>query len=289
MNLKIKSKVAGSKHFYVDGVQMDEFSKQLQQIMNTQRRFDEIQRALSPLAQSIIQAQESYAKYFQNLQSQIQTALNPYISQVNLMQNQFIQQIQPYIETINRVREYTDLMAKVIGPISFQDALRETYREYERIRAIEGLIEQESALDAYFDSITSEVREVPKSVLSLEFYMSLIISLILYFAAQHSSNESEARLQARFNRLEAEISYLSKQIEVASNSSFYMVDRTASLRAAPYSRSAIIGELPPDQKVELLEKRKTWVNVQYFSSMDRVLMSGWVLKKYLFRVNLKRP
>jgi uncharacterized protein YgiM (DUF1202 family) len=85
-----------------------------------------------------------------------------------------------------------------------------------------------------------------------------------------------------------ELSSLTKQLEAAKDTSYYIVDRTTILRAAPNTKSAVIDKLPPALKVELLEKRKTWVKVQYFSPRDRVLLNGWVLKKCLYRVNLKR-
>lgn len=259
---------------------------QVDEMLRIQRHVDEMQRIYSPIASSTFWAQKSYKKYIKNFQTQIQMTVQAAIGNNSLIQNHFQQHIQPYFETFNKIREYADLVAKVSGPILFKPALKDVfYSEY----ALNAALGQETALDAYFDSFESEVRTAPRSALSLEFYLGFLINLILFISALQSSNESETRLQSRFDMLEMELSSLTKQLVAANDSSYYIVDRTAILRTAPNTKSAIIDKLPPTLKVELLEKRKTWVKVQYFSSRDRVLLNGWVLKKSLYRVNLKRP
>ena len=268
---------------HVDEMQLH---KQVDEMQRIQRHVDEMQRAYSPIASSTFWDQESYSKYVMNFQTQIKMTMQTAIGNNSLIQNHFQQHIQPYFETFNKIKEYADLVAKVSGPILFKPALRDVfYSEY----ALNAALGQETALDAYFDSFEAELRAAPHSALSLEFYLGFLINLILFISALHSSNESETRLQSRFDRLEMELSSLTKQLEVANDSSYYIVDRTAILRVAPNTKSAIIDKLPPAIKVELLVKRKMWVKDQFFSSRDRVLLNGWVLKKCLYRINLKRP
>lgn len=260
----------------------------LQQMENIQKHINEIQRAYAPLAQTIQLAQSSYVRFAQDFQQQIKDAMQSYIDWNSIIRNQFQQNMQPYFDTINRIKEYVDAVAKISGPISFYDAAREIQAEYVRIQAISAPIDQESAVDELIDSIENQAKTAPKSVLSLEFYISLLFSLILFIASQNSSSKSEAKLMARFDRVEASIANLSKQLQTNVSSDYYIVDRAAMLRAAPNSRSVVIAKMPVDLKVELLERKGKWVKIQFFSSRDAVMLDGWVLKKYLYRVEFKK-
>ena len=260
----------------------------LQQIENIQRHINDIQRAYAPLAQSIQLAQSSYVKFAQDFQQQIKGLMQSYIDWNNIIQRQFQHNMQPYYDTVNRIREYIDSVAKITGPISFFDAVREIQAEYERIEAMSATVDQDNAVDEYIEAIEIQARIAPKSALSLEFYIGLLYSLILYIASQNSSSESEAKIMARFDKIEASIATLGKQLEANERTEFYVVDRSAMLRATPDARSAVIAKMPIDLKVELLERKGKWVKVEFFSSKGSVMIGGWVLKKYLYRLEFKK-
>ncbi len=255
---------------------------------NIQKHINEIQRAYDPLVQSIQLAQSSYAKFAVDFQQRIKEAMQPYIDWNNIFRHQYQQSVQPYLETINKIREYVDTVSRITGPITFFDAVKEIQAEYQRIQAISIAAEQENAVDEFIDAIENQAKAAPKSALSLEFYISILFSIILFIASQNLSSKSEEKMNARFDRIEAYIATLSRQLQATATLDYYIVERSAMLRAASNNRSVIIAKMPVDLKVELLERNGKWVKVQFFSSKDSVLVDGWVLKKYLYRVQLKK-
>ena len=62
---------------------------------------------------------------------------------------------------------------------------------------------------------------------------------------------------------------------------YYVVQRTAIMKAAPSPRSKVVAKIFPTQKVVLRERRGKYILVSYFDYSTLEEAEGWVLKKYL--------
>ncbi|MCI2286128.1 SH3 domain-containing protein [Colwellia sp. MSW7] len=146
-----------------------------------------------------------------------------------------------------------------------------------------------------------ELINKPKTNLTSEnyifFYISTILSLLMFVYSIHSSKQSDKERQASINALETtvisqfmilnsntvEINKKLKKQTIDSKPTEYVVERTVNLRTknSTSKESIIITSLYPNQKVELLKREGKWIYICYFDHIEQVPITGRVYKKYL--------
>jgi hypothetical protein len=110
-------------------------------------------------------------------------------------------------------------------------------------------------------------------------------------AIQQKNEEDHAYFRSQLDLQIKQLEALSKIVEKAiikesrrNETMFVVRQRAASIRSKPVSGASIIGSLLPRETVRLMSERGKWVEVEYYNGIARRYSTGWVLKKYLTRV-----
>ncbi|WP_226065481.1 hypothetical protein [Kaistella polysaccharea] len=79
---------------------------------------------------------------------------------------------------------------------------------------------------------------------------------------------------------------ISKQFGIYQNKlkedkEFRIVDRVCKVLSKPGSKAVLIISLPVDFEVTILQFNSKWAYVSYFSPIDNLPQTGWIMKKYL--------
>lgn len=256
---------------------IEKFNKALnQQLSPTVKAVNELNRQMGP-----------YAEFAKNLQKQ----LAPFRSQSLEIQknlslfskglNQALFQNSDFLKASRQASE----IARRISALQPED-LSEIYSHVLR----------EYADSAAADPIESSINEIEqkasssRTTLSLEFYLSLVFTLMLALIQQNESSEFNDELMQRLDRLESE---LVEKYEVVANdeqdSTFYIVQLNVNFRDGPSTKHSVLDVLYPNQKVRLVERKQKWIKVEFYDHVEDVHKQGWVYKKYLRLLNPKTP
>lgn len=82
---------------------------------------------------------------------------------------------------------------------------------------------------------------------------------------------------------------ISKQFAIYQNKlkedkEFRIVDRVCKVLSRPGSKAVLIESLPVGFEVTILQFNNKWVYVTYFSPVDNLPKTGWIMKKYLTKM-----
>jgi len=156
-------------------------------------------------------------------------------------------------------------------------------------------LEKGNDTENFETNITNEYRQViedsPKSILSLEFYIMLLITLFLYFNSTNNSIESEERLSRQIDSMGDAIIEKINELNVVEegknkNEVYFVVDRAVNLRFSPTTKKNNVKTiLYPNQRTRLIDKKGKWRKVEYFNHKTNSLEIGWCYKKYLKRLD----
>ncbi|MFW5431650.1 MAG: SH3 domain-containing protein [Methylophilaceae bacterium] len=232
---------------------------------------------------------ESYASLVRNLEANFA----PFISQAVEMQNN-LNLIAASVNTnflrnpqfIHFAKQANDI-AKVIANLE-PETISEIYSQAIGLHSNTGKENSDS-----IESTIAEIEEHTKSsgsLLSVEFYLSIVFTIVLYLMAQSSSEESDKLLFERLDRLEHTLleSY-NAAAEKEVNASFYVVKKNVPFRKGPSTKHEIITILFSNQKVKLVTRNSKWIKVEYYDHIDDSSKQGWVHKKRLKLLNPKKP
>lgn len=228
-----------------------------------------------------------YAKAMKN----IEASLAPFKNNILEMQSH-LNLISAFINTkhlhnpeLVRLASQARNIAKIVAdfqPETISEVYAQTVKHYS---------ETESAdpIQATISSIEEKIKS-PGTVLNFEFYLSLVLSIILFLMSQSSSEESDELLYQRLDRLEFTLlqNYSAAEREEAG-ASFYIVKKSVNFRSGPSTKHKIFEVLFPNQKVKLVAKNSRWIEVEYYDHIDDSYKQGWVFKKYLKLLNPKKP
>lgn len=273
-------------------------------LRNIERTTMKAQANFAPFAKQIEQIQKSVALPYLRLSEQIQqSVVRPYIKmneqilqafkpyfELNERINQQIQSsFQPYFRTIRTLQEHIDNISKISGPIAFTEALEEVSRVYEEAQK-ETKGNQEESLNIVVEKIEVEIIKQNKGSLSLELLVSLLFSLLLFWASMKSSAEAEERTHQKLSQIEYKIEQLASFVEqLETETIHYSVERRVNLRSRPSTKKSIVLEtLPIGLEVELVQRKNKWIFVRYIYVSENIYKYGWVSKKHLKRA-IKTP
>lgn len=163
------------------------------------------------------------------------------------------------------------------GALAFSEAYDLLINEYEE------QVEADAShpLDRLADSVEKRAAQAPFGPLSAEFYINLVLALILFYLSQISTEQSEERLLKRLDAMEQTISI---QLDALRNNRregiFLVADRSVNLRIGPGPDHDKLDVLPRNQKVIQLETSGEWTKVEYFDYLANAHKRGWVHSRY---------
>ena len=126
---------------------------------------------------------------------------------------------------------------------------------------------------------------------------SVILSLLLYYLQERSSNEWQDKTDKTLVRIEAACSAINKKIELlselaasaarneASKRQIYVsLERKVLIRSYPEHGAKKIAFIKPHETVVAISGRSNWIEVEYTDRSSHRIHHGWVLKKYFKRL-----
>jgi molybdopterin converting factor small subunit len=256
---------------------IEKFNKALnQQLAPTVKAINDLNKRMGP-----------YAEFTRKLQKQ----LEPFRSQsleiqknLNIFSKGFNQALSQNSDFLRASRHASEIAQRisVLQPENLSEIYAHVLREY--------------AGDTAFNPIESSIDEIEqkasssRTTLSIEFYLSLIFTLMIALMQQSESDEFNVELMQRLDRLESE---LVEKYEVVANeeqdSSFYIVQVNVNFREGPSTKHSVLDVLYPNQKVRLVERKQKWIKVEFYDHVEGLHEQGWVYKKYLRLLNPKIP
>ena len=146
------------------------------------------------------------------------------------------------------------------------------------------------------EELIAEIKKSKKSI-SFEGILSIILSIFFFIYTLFSDIEDKKIASQRFDYSKSQLEIiienqkniyelLEKQYKQNAYSPvFYIVKRHVNLRLKPTGKSMKIAVLFPNQKVELEKTKGKWIYIVYYDYLDQQTYSGWVLKKYLVKMD----
>ena len=139
-------------------------------------------------------------------------------------------------------------------------------------------------VEAAAESVTTAVASGRVDALSAEFYLNLIITILLLALQLRLSDESEKRLTEQIASAEMSIMERLSAIDAAADHRTLIYARRAlDLHVAPTSHADIVAIWFPNVPGRIVDERQHWVCVEYFDRAAQRHISGWCRKKYVLR------
>ncbi|KXF80988.1 SH3 domain-containing protein [Enterovibrio coralii] len=185
-------------------------------------------------------------------------------------------QTSPAMEAFSRI---ADQVNHGYGALTFSEAYELLADEYEQQTDPE-------PLNVLSGEVQKRASCAPRSALSAEFYLNLVLALFLFYLSKMSAVESEEKILERFNSLEQTIAtQLSNLNELEKDQSFLVADRSMNLRSGPGVDHEVIGGISRNQKLLVLERERDWAKVEYFDHINNKNIAGWAHSRYLLVVS----
>ncbi|MFT6986741.1 MAG: hypothetical protein ACJAT7_002583, partial [Psychromonas sp.] len=129
--------------------------------------------------------------------------------------------------------------------------------------------------ESVIDECQLQINESPNNNLSLEFYLGLLLTLMILCYTEYSGSQSEQRLTNKIDNLEAMVVVLTDSLKDLPLDSFFLVKVPLNIRVSPSITSRIIETLPPKLKLSGLQTEGEWMQVEYFDYFSNKMMRGW--------------
>ncbi|MCK5062197.1 SH3 domain-containing protein [Candidatus Parcubacteria bacterium] len=178
---------------------------------------------------------------------------------------------------------YKSIFTNSIPANNFEEAYREVLSSF---IAAKGTGERDTTEAAFqvAKEINFETKTFSPSRLSVEFYITLLISLIFFLYSLTLSEQSELRLSELIIETQTNIIERLNDItaETEIQGTYYVVERAVNLRTKPTTKkSEVLTVLYPNQKLRLVERKGKWIMVEYYNHILDIHKNGWCYKKYL--------
>jgi hypothetical protein len=182
---------------------------------------------------------------------------------------------------------------------SVQESIREALGPLSR--EVDGLVRRISEgttfdADAIVDRIEDAVQTIAagretstvtrEGILAL---LMLVLALLQVYAGFQGDTSTHAKLDKLIEVIQQQATPLAAPTPGLRSPTMYVVARNLNLRSRPTTRASIITVLRPNQRVELVQRKREWVYVEYFDYVEDVPKTGWVAKKYLKRIRVRSP
>ena len=192
----------------------------------------------------------------------------------------------PAIQAISNeaLRYFESASAFSRFPESFAGQILNQLQSIPDIEDAEDVEREASKIEQLFNERIAKLRP---DFISREGMIQILIAIIFLWYQMYEGMKTEERIIEAITQTE---SRLLERIETLrpqeSAETFYIVlRRVAQLRSRPTTKKPVIELLYPNQRVSLIESKGKWIQVKYFDYVDGSPKSGWVLKKYLRRID----
>ncbi len=168
-------------------------------------------------------------------------------------------------------------------------------------RAYENFKAQLDTLSIKYENLISD--ELPKDsenqLLNIDYWSLIyfIVSILLFWYQLNDSQKMENRLSDKIDKnsthVQEQIQNVEKLLEkiVVANQNprisgveYIVKNRNTKVRSSPQNGSKIIAEIYPNQIVRLINQEGKWIEVEYYDWLEMKSTTGWILKKYLKRI-----
>lgn len=167
-------------------------------------------------------------------------------------------------------------ISKILGPARVNAHYEEILKELERVKSV-----QCKDIDPSLQ--WSEIR-------------SILLALLMFLYQEFSSNQMEERLTDKIDLNKEQLAQQINKVELLiqnipqlkqtpfKNAEYVVKDRSALVRSAPRNGSKVIAQIFPNQVVTIIDNDGKWIEITYYDWLSSDYMNGWVLKKYLERI-----
>lgn len=272
--------------------------KALQSIRRIHEQMDKLRMAAEPareLRKRMQAVAGVYSTAFENYQSSMahlseswNKVIQPAVEAVKKLQqslsplneplNKLNKRMEPYSVALRQINELSERVSIQLQPLAFSEAYELVIDRYSTL--------SEQGVSDPVETLTEEIKEKVSAsadnLLSMEFYLGLVIALFLFVLSQVSAINSEENIINRINKLQTfVIQSNSNLIALKQKATFYVVVRVVKLREGPSTKHQILSILHPNLKVKLLDRKSKWIKVEFFDYLSETTRTGWVYKKYL--------
>ena len=209
------------------------------------------------------------------------------ISRADRQYEQFIKSVSlPALQAISNgaLRYFESATGFKNFPESFIGTVLDQLQNIADVEDVEDVKKEASAIEELF---SDKIRNLRPDFISREGMIQLLVAILILWYSIYESTKTEQRILYVINQTESRILEKIETLKPEeSGEVFYIVlGRPAQLRTRPTTKKPIIETLYPNQRVSLIEVRGKWIHVKYFDYIDGAPKSGWVLKKYLKRID----
>jgi len=139
----------------------------------------------------------------------------------------------------------------------------------------------EKRLDELAESFQSLAGRLPKSPISQEGLLNLVLTILLFLfqvlQARQSDRDNYAHIEQIGRRL---LSAMPQSVETSSEE-LCLVTKALRLRDQPTRRGKIMGVLRPNTILSIHGRDGNWRNVKYFDHVRGMVRTGWVYSRGL--------
>lgn len=165
----------------------------------------------------------------------------------------------------------------------FEEITEEAVSLNERIFDENGVTKEGlNELKAFFQRIEIKVDKIDADANSLFWKLLTLLGFILAVMGEGrnwlpkpeyaTKQEVETVIKEQFGIYEKKLK---------EDKEFRITSRVCKVMSKPRLKSLVIEKLPIDFEVTVLQVNHKWVYVSYFSPVDNLPQTGWILKKYL--------
>jgi hypothetical protein len=165
----------------------------------------------------------------------------------------------------------------------FEEITEEAVSINERIFDENGVTKEGlNELKAFFQRIEIKVDKIDADANALFWKLLALLSFILAVMGEArnwlpkpeyaTKQEVETVIKEQFGIYERKLK---------EDKEFRITSRVCKVMSKPRLKSLVIDKLPIDFEVTVLQVNHKWVYVTYFSPLDNLPQTGWIMKKYL--------
>lgn len=294
-------------------------SSQLSEMMKTQERITKSLSGVSMITE-LARSMQQHHKMFENptlsaieamtkglsLQAKFaipQTTLDA-ITSINRQHEQLFENLRSITEAINKnqaafnqINSWQFAISGISGQLAaiaasqkkwdliddFEEITEEAVSLNERISDENGVTKEGlNELKAFFQRIEIKVDKIDADANSLFWKLLTLLGFILAVMGEGrnwlpkpeyaTKQEVETVIKEQFGIYEKKLK---------EDKEFRITSRVCKVMSKPRLKSLVIEKLPIDFEVTVLQVNHKWVYVSYFSPVDNLPQTGWILKKYL--------
>lgn len=166
--------------------------------------------------------------------------------------------------------------------------------------ALESVATDPRAFDHTEEIYATKVSSLTRSRISADGLWQIYIQILMLLIAlgqfrlgldqinnaATSSQEQKQYLRELIEATQRIAAQTGRLIPADDQNTYFVVERTVTLRVRPTAKSTALAVLLPNQKVRLVARNHKWIYVEYFDYLEGVPKTGWAFKKYFMKLSV---